>query len=96
LDEKATTTYLRAALAVLAASKRPMSARDIVEAAIARGLIRPRGQTPARTMDAELYRYVAQRPDGELIRLSEPNAKGESGRARRGSVRWSLRRSART
>jgi thiamine monophosphate kinase len=80
--------YLGAALAVLAAADRPLTAREILAEALRRGLLHPRGRTPEATLTARLYTYVRDHPDGPLARVYE---QGRS-RARRGSVRWALRR----
>jgi HB1, ASXL, restriction endonuclease HTH domain len=77
-------TYLEAAVAVLKASRKPMTTEEITEAAIRKGLIHPRGKTPAATMSAALYRHL-QEPDGVALRRDfQPGA----ARAARGSVRW--------
>jgi hypothetical protein len=80
-------TFLDAALAVLAASKRPMTASEIIFEAMQQGLLTSAGKTPAATLTARLYTYVRDHPDGPLVRVAEPGA----ARARRGSVRWALR-----
>ena len=60
-----------------------MTAREITEAAVRRGLLKPAGKTPEATMSAALY----TRAEGSRIqRLAEPGSK----RAKRGSVRWTL------
>jgi hypothetical protein len=74
-------TFLEAAEAVLRTSKRPLSAAEITDIALERGLLKPRGRTPAATMSAALYTAPA---DASLRRMSEPGTT----RARRGSVRW--------
>jgi hypothetical protein len=81
------TSYFEAALAVLEAEGRPMTVREIVKEALARGLLRPRGRTPEATMSARLYTYVRDTPNGLLVRHAEL---GKT-RARRGTVTWSLR-----
>jgi hypothetical protein len=80
-------SYLEAAVAVLEACQRHMTANEITREAIDRGLLRPQGKTPARTMSAALYVFSRAEPEGKLTRVSEPGP----GRARRGSVRWRLR-----
>lgn len=79
-------TYYEAALQVLKAAKRPMTIQEITDEAVGRGLITPRGKTPHATMSAELYMHV--RNDPELVKLEDRT----STRAKRGSVRWTLRR----
>lgn len=58
-----------------------MTAKEITEIALARGLIEPRGKTPAVTMKARLYGL----PPGSCI--EREYIAGEQ-RAKRGSVRW--------
>ena len=84
-------SYLAAALRILADHGSPMTAREITDEAIRRGLLHPAGKTPEATMSARLYLYARDHPDGPLVRLHEPGP----GRARRGSVRWALRGPAR-
>ena len=78
-------TYYDAALEVLRCAQRPLTAREITNQAIERGLITPVGKTPLATMKAELYQRVRSDPD--LVKLQAP----ADGRAKRGSVRWTLR-----
>lgn len=80
-------TYYEAAVAVLRRAKRPLTAREIVAAAIKMGLIVPNGQTPEATMSATLYTRAAK-SDRLLVKLERP---GHS-RAVRGSVRWSIQK----
>ena len=79
-------TYFEAALTVLRHAKRPLTAREIVAAAIKKGLIVPKGKTPEATMSAALY--ARAKSDPFLVKLDIP---GPS-RAKRGSVRWSVQR----
>ena len=74
-------TYLRAAEAVLREARRPLSAREITELALSKGLIQPRGRTPVKTMDARLYTAPLDVP---IRREYQPGPR----RAARGSVRW--------
>jgi HB1, ASXL, restriction endonuclease HTH domain len=78
-------TYYEAALRVLRSVQRPLTSREITDQALKRGLIAPVGKTPHATMTAELYSQVGNDP--ELVKLQEPGNK----RAKRGSVRWTLR-----
>jgi HB1, ASXL, restriction endonuclease HTH domain len=78
-------TYYEAAREVLRSARHPLTTREITDRAIERGLLAPRGKTPHRTMEAKLY--LRGRRDPELVKLE---AQG-NGRAKRGSVRWSLR-----
>ncbi len=77
--------YYDAALQVLRSAQRPLTIREITDQALRTGLITPVGKTPEATMAAELY--VRVRNDSELVKLEEPG----NGRAKRGSVRWTLR-----
>lgn len=74
-------TFRQAAEEVLRRSKRSMTADEITERALERGLISTRGQTPVATMAATLYRDLGR---GVINREFEPGPQ----RARRGSVRW--------
>jgi len=80
--------YVSAALAVLGSFEQPLTAKEITTEAIDRGLLESKGRTPHVTMSARLYVFTRQHPDGPIVRLY---AGGEP-RARRGSVRWMLRR----
>jgi hypothetical protein len=64
-----------------------MTAHEIVTVALDEGLITSKGLNPERTMTARLY--VGVKRDKRLVKLSSPGAS----RARRGSVRWTLRAS---
>jgi hypothetical protein len=78
-------SYYEAALQVLRSVQRPLTTVEITDQAIERGLITPVGRTPHATMSAVLYSRV--RSDPELVKLADPGR----GRAKRGSVRWTLR-----
>jgi hypothetical protein len=77
-------TYLQAAAAVLREAPRPLTTREVTEAALEMGLISPQGTTPEQTMSAALY---TAGPGTPIAREYEPG----SARARRGSVRWRYR-----
>lgn len=77
-------TYLQAAAAVLRDASGPMTVREITGAAVSRGLIKPDGKTPERTMSAALYTAPSDAP---VSREYQPGPT----RARRGSVRWRYR-----
>jgi len=79
--------YLEAAVTVLEAVGKPLTSREITREALRRGLIQSAGKTPEATMSAHLYVHVRDDPTPRVIRLAEP---GEQ-RARRGTVRWTLR-----
>jgi HB1, ASXL, restriction endonuclease HTH domain len=83
-------TYYEAALQVLRSAEHPLSTREITDRAIETGLIAPRGKKPHATMAARLY--VQGRNDSRLVKLE---TSGER-RAKRGSVRWTLRRARRS
>ena len=79
-------TYYEAAIEIMRAAKHPLTVREITSRAIEKGLITPIGKTPVKTMTAVLY--VRLPNDSELIKLDDQGGK----RAKRGSVRWTLRR----
>jgi hypothetical protein len=81
-------TYYEAALQVLRSARHPLTAREITDRAIERGLITPHGKTPHDTMSSKLY--VRAKKDTDLVRLVTPG----NGRAKSGSVRWTLRHAA--
>ena len=78
-------TYYEAALQVLGSAQRPLTTREVTDLALAKGLITPVGRRPHATMAAKLY--VRVRYDPDLVKLEEPG----NNRAKRGSVRWTLR-----
>jgi hypothetical protein len=78
-------TYYEAAIEVLRAAKRPLTTQEITNRAIEKGLITPSGKTPEATMAAVLYVRLPNDPD--LLKLED---RGDR-RAKRGSVRWTLR-----
>jgi hypothetical protein len=81
-------TYYEAALEVLRSAQHPLTTREVTDEAIERGLITPRGKTPHATMSAKLYAHAHN--DSTFFKLEVPG----SGRAKRGTVRWTLRREA--
>src|SRR5437867_51301 len=85
--ERSGTTFLAAALAVLRAKGRTLTDREITDLAIERGLLQTRGKTPHATMAACLYTAARDHPEIGLVRIHDPGPT----RARRGSVRWTLR-----
>ena len=76
-----TVTFIEAAEQVLRASQRPLSATEITELAMRRGLLQTKGQTPAATMRAALY---GAPPGTPIRRESTPGRR----RAARNSARW--------
>ena len=81
-------TFLQAAVTVLESAGRAMTADEITAEALRQGLISRSGKTPTATMSAELYMNVRENPRSRLVRQSDPGPN----RARRGSVRWMLRK----
>jgi hypothetical protein len=78
-------TYYEAARQVLKSARRPMTTREITNLAIQRKLLVTRGKTPLASMSAVLYLRV--RDDPELVKIAAQGSR----RAKRGSVRWTLR-----
>jgi hypothetical protein len=78
-------TYLDAAIAVLKRSPRPMTVREITEAALRADLIQPHGKTPQATMSATLYVHLREADTPIVRREYIPGPI----RAVRDSVRWS-------
>jgi hypothetical protein len=86
-DTKGRLSSLAAAVEILRSEGRPLTGSEIAQLAIQRGLIRPKGKTPVATIAAVLY--VGIRDETFPIeRLAEPGRT----RAKRGSVRWTLKR----
>jgi hypothetical protein len=81
-------TYYDAAIEILRAAKNPLTVQEITNRAIEKGLITPNGKTPVATMAAMLYVRLPNDPN--LLKLEDRGDK----RAKRGSVRWTLRRVA--
>jgi hypothetical protein len=79
-------TYYEAAIEVLRAEKHPLTTQEITNRAIEKGWITPGGKTPVATMGAALYVKLPNDPD--LLKLEDRSGR----RAKRGSVRWTLRR----
>ena len=80
-------TYMDAAITVLRTARRPMTTRELTEAALRKRLINPSGQTPEATMSAVLYMNCQDVKGNVIQRQFTPGP----ARAARGSVRWSLR-----
>lgn len=74
-------TFLQAAVDVLRTAGRPLTADEITEIALRKGLLQTQGKTPEATMSASLYAAPAGTPIG---RQYEPGRV----RAVRDSVRW--------
>jgi HB1, ASXL, restriction endonuclease HTH domain len=79
-------TYYQAAVKVLRSAQRPLTTREVADRALTQGLITPVGKRPHATMGAVLTRRA--QTDPELVRIDER----ASNRAKRGSVRWTLRK----
>jgi hypothetical protein len=77
-------TYIEAAIAVLKARGKPMTAKEITEQVLRQGMIRSAGKTPLATMSAELYTYTRDAKSPVIRRDYQPGLR----RAVRGSVRW--------
>ena len=77
-------TFLQAAEVVLRDAEKPLTAREITERALRKGLIRTRGKTPVVTMNARLYELSASGP----IRRIYKQAGNRRGGVVPGSVRW--------
>jgi hypothetical protein len=80
-------TFIEAAVEVLKRSKRPLTADEILSEAQRRGLLSSKGKTPKATLSAALYTNL-KRKKSPFERVFKP---GEL-RAKRGSVRWRLKR----
>ncbi|MGO9177871.1 MAG: winged helix-turn-helix domain-containing protein [Candidatus Limnocylindrales bacterium] len=78
--------YIDAAIEVLRQTGRPMTDAEIAKQAIASGVLRPTGKTPRQTMSAALYVH-AKDPASVVCRVAEQGPV----RARRGTVRWTLK-----
>ncbi len=83
MSDETRWTFIEAARAVLVAAGRQMTAREIVDLALERGLIRTEGKTPDATMSAVLYAGLRARTPG----LRRVAIQGRQ-RAVRGSVHW--------
>jgi hypothetical protein len=79
-------TFIAAAEAILRSARRPLTTRELTEAAIKRGLVTTTGQTPLRTMGAALYKALNKSDVPRIRRDFVPGPK----RAISGSVRWML------
>lgn len=73
--------YRDAAETILRDAEQPLTTHEILERALAAGLISPSGKTPKASLSAALYRAPAESP---ISRIFEPGRQ----RAVRGSVRW--------
>jgi hypothetical protein len=83
-------TYYQAAIEVLRTAQRPLSAREIADQALERGLIRTHGKTPEASIRAALYMQL-NRDDPDLVKLAD----GVDKRGRDWPVRWTLRQANR-
>jgi HB1, ASXL, restriction endonuclease HTH domain len=83
-------TFRDAAEIVLSDANEPLTVDDVVAEALRRKLVRSSGKTPIATMSACLYVDVRENPETPFIRIADTGRT----RARRGSVRWTLRNRA--
>jgi hypothetical protein len=74
-------SFLSAAETVLRTTGKSLTAAEITEIALRRGLVQTRGKTPAASMSAALY---GAPPDSPIRREFKPGRQ----RAARDSVRW--------
>lgn len=81
---KTKLTYREAALRALREAGRPLTTRELVDFAVASGLV-PRSKTPEATMRTMLYRIV--QGDHDFKKLGDHGTL----RAKRGTVRWALK-----
>lgn len=81
-------TFLEAAERVLRSAKQPLTAGEITEIALRRGLLQTRGKTPTATMSAALYGAPPDSPIRREFKLGRQ-------RALRDSVRWTYDKKAR-
>lgn len=65
--------FLDAAYQILKDSNRPMSAEEITQQALDRGLLVTRGKTPAATMSASLYMDIKEKGGASRFIQSGPN-----------------------
>ena len=86
LPRPASMSYFEAAIKILEQAGKPLTTREVTDAAIKAGLLKPKGKTPEATMSAVLY--TSARDDIRVVKLATPGAS----RAQRGSVRWSVRK----
>jgi hypothetical protein len=82
------TSFLEAALTVLADAERPLTSREVGQRVVERGLVDTSGKSPEATVTAALYVTLRDNRVPGLERHYEPGPT----RARRGSVRWRYRR----
>ncbi len=63
-------SFKKAAKKILENSNKPLPAREIVELALAEGLIKTEGKTPEATMAAQLYMDIRDNPKSEFMKVS--------------------------
>ena len=80
-------TYYEAALQVLKAARHPLTTQEILDRAVQRNFIVPRGKTPRASMSAALY--VGRRTNPALVKVDDSIEERQKPR----SVRWMLRHS---
>jgi HB1, ASXL, restriction endonuclease HTH domain len=82
--------YVEAAIAALRSARRPLTTTELTELAITKGLIKPASKTPVATMRAALYCHLVAVAETPIQKEFEAGRT----RARRGSVRWTLKHGA--
>ncbi len=80
------SSYIAAARIILADVKEPVTTRWLFDEIMSRHLVTTHGKTPYATLVAQLYKQ-AQRDDATIIRIADQGPE----RAKRGTVRWTLR-----
>jgi HB1, ASXL, restriction endonuclease HTH domain len=78
-------TYYEAAIEILRSAQHPLTSREITDRALEKRLITPHGKNPYSAMSARLHLKALN--DQELVKIETPGNR----RAKRGSVRWTLR-----
>jgi hypothetical protein len=64
-------TFMEAALMALRTTGRPMTCKEMVEWAQARGELTAKGRTPANTLNALISRSIAQKPDTPFRKIGK-------------------------
>jgi HB1, ASXL, restriction endonuclease HTH domain len=65
-------SFPNAASAILKELGREMTATEVAEIALQRGLVQSRGKTPGATLAAPLYVHVRDHPEGPIRKVAEP------------------------
>ena len=80
-------SFVQADIVILEAAGRALTVDEITAEALRRRLISTNGKTPAASAGAQLYLELRDNPRTRLVREAKPSPS----RARRGSVRWTLK-----